>query len=279
VALGPRLGQSWPIDVARKQEERPVNQRSTRGAYAPINGLELYFERHGQGPALVLLHGGLLNIAANFSQLLPPLTENHEVIAIELQGHGRTADSGRAMSLECFADDVAALLAYLSIEKADVFGFSLGAMVALTLALSHPGVVNKLVLASVDHSPNHDQFVRPEDPAIMARLPTEADFARLRTSYAEIAPRPGDFDVLAERTTAMVHSVKGWSEEELASITAPTLVLVGDTDMVPLHHAVAMFEALANAQLAVLPGTTHMEMTKNADRVLALVRPFLEATP
>ncbi len=176
--------------------------------------MELYFERHGQGPALVLLHGGLLNIAANFSQLLPPLTENHEVIAIELQGHGRTADSGRAMSLECFADDVAALLAYLSIEKADVFGFSLGAMVALTLALSHPGVVNKLVLASVDHSPNHDQFVRPEDPAIMARLPTEADFARLRTSYAEIAPRPGDFDVLAERTTAMVHSLKGWSEED-----------------------------------------------------------------
>ena len=125
--------------------------------------MALYHEVHGQGPPLVLLHGGLLNIATDFSQLLPPLTENHQVIAVELQGHGRTADIEHEMKLDSLADDIAALLAHLSIRSADVFGYSLGAMVALTLALRHPGAIDKLVLASVDPrtttSNSHDMTI------------------------------------------------------------------------------------------------------------------------
>jgi pimeloyl-ACP methyl ester carboxylesterase len=145
--------------------------------------------------------------------------------------------------------------------------------------LRHPDRVGRLVIASVDCRPNHAEFERPDDPDVARRMPTEADFQAMRDGYRQVAPRPEDFDRMAEKTSSMVHALEGWTDEQLRSITAPSLVLVGDTDFVPLPNAVAMFDALSQAELAVLPGTTHMGVTQDTARVLALVGPFLESTP
>jgi pimeloyl-ACP methyl ester carboxylesterase len=249
------------------------------GAYAPINGLNLYYERHGSGRPLVVLHGGLMTIELTFGPLLPALAERHEVIGIELQGHGHTGDIARPMRLESLADDVTALLSHLGIDRADVFGFSLGGAVALTVGLRHPERVGRLVIASVDYRPGHAEAERPEDPDVARRMPTEADFQAMRDAYARVAPRPDDFAAVAEKTSAMVHSLAGWSDDQLRGISAPTLVMVGDTDFTPLAHAVAMFELLPQAELAVLPGTTHMGVSQSPERVLALVGPFLDPAP
>ena len=249
---------------------------SPPGHYAPINGLRLYYEVHGRGRPVVLLHGGLLTIDLAFGPLIPALAERHQVIGVELQGHGHTGDIDRPMRLDSLADDVASLLDHLSLESADVFGFSLGGMVALTMGLRHPDRVGRLVIASVDHRPNHAEFEQPDDPDVARRMPTEEDFLGMREAHARVAPRPEDFDAMAEKTSSMVHAFGGWSDSQLRSISAPTLLLVGYTDFVPLENAVAMFKQIPEAELAVLPGTTHIGVTRNADRVLAMVRPFLE---
>jgi pimeloyl-ACP methyl ester carboxylesterase len=241
--------------------------------------LDLYYERHGRGRPLVLLHGGLMTIDLTFGPVLPTLAEHHEVIGIELQGHGHTGDIDRPMRLDSLADDVAALLGHLGVDRADVFGFSLGGMVALTLALRRPERVGRLVLASVDPRPNHDQFEQPDDPDTARRMPTEADFQAMRDAFARTAPDPDAFDAVAEKTSAMVHSCPGWSDDQLRSIDVPTLVLVGDTDFVPLPNAVAMFELLPKGELAVLPGTTHMGVTRRPEQVLALAGSFLDSAP
>jgi pimeloyl-ACP methyl ester carboxylesterase len=246
------------------------------GDYAPINGLRLYYEAHGEGRPLVVLPGGLMTIALTFGPMLPTLAERHKVIGVELQGHGHTGDIPRPMALESLADDVARLLDHLGLAEADAFGFSLGGMVALTLAGRHPSRVGKLVIASVDHRPGHAEFEHPEDPDVARRMPTEADFAAMREAYARVAPNPADFDAVAAKTSGLVHSFDGWSDDALRAIGAPTLVLVGDTDFVPLAHAVAMFELLPKAELAVLPGTTHMGVTQRPEQVLALVGRFLD---
>jgi pimeloyl-ACP methyl ester carboxylesterase len=251
------------------------------GRYAAVNGLQLYYEVHGRGPSggrpLVLLHGGLQTIAQCFGHLIPDLAEQHQVIAVELQAHGHTADIDRPMRPETLADDVVALLDHLGHDRADVFGFSLGGIVALTMGLQHGGRVGRLVIASVDCRPNKAEFERPDDPDVARRMPTEADFQAMRDGYREVAPDPEGFDAMAEKTSSMVHALEGWSGAQLGSVTAPSLVLVGDTDFVPLPHAVAMFEALPQAELAVLPATTHMGVTRDTARVLALVGPFLDA--
>jgi pimeloyl-ACP methyl ester carboxylesterase len=257
-----------------KSTQAPIG--SPPGHYAPINGLRLYYEVHGQGRPLVLLHGGLLTIDLAFGPLIPALAERHRVIGVELQGHGHTGDIERPMRVDSLADDVASLLDHLSLESADVFGFSLGGMVALTMGLRHPDRIGRLVIASVDHQPNHAPFEQRDDPDVARRMPTEEDFLGMREAHARVAPRPEDFDAMAEKTSSMVHGFGGWSDSQLRSISPPTLLLVGDTDFVPLEHAVAMFKQIPEAELAVLPGTTHMGVTRNADWVLAMVRPFLE---
>jgi len=257
----------------------PDRDRINAGAYAAVNGLNLYYEVHGTGHPLVLIHGGLQTIDLTFGPVIPALAEDHQVIGIELQGHGHTADIERPMRLEYLADDVSALLGLLGIEQADVFGFSLGGMVAVVLALRNPDLVGRLVVASVDFRPDHAEFERPDDPDAARRMPTESDFQAMRDAYAAVAPDPDHFPTIADKTPAMVASFTGWTEDELARIGAPTLVLVGDTDFVPLRHAVEMFELIPHAQLAVLPDTTHIGVTRRAEQVLALVRPFLKPEP
>jgi pimeloyl-ACP methyl ester carboxylesterase len=254
-----------------------MSTMTTPGTYASVNGLQLYYETHGTGRPLVLLHGGLLTIELTFSPILPSLAQHHQVIAVELQGHGRTADTDRAMSINVLADDVAALLDQLGIAQADVFGFSLGGFVALELAMRRPELVGKLVLASVSFRQDgyHDDIRNSEEHPNSPRMPTAADFQLMQDEYERLAPDPGHFAEFAEKASTMVGQFEGWSDDELRATQVPTLILLGDTDFLRLDHAIKMFELMPNAQLAVLPDTTHMGVTRSPNQVLALVEPFL----
>jgi pimeloyl-ACP methyl ester carboxylesterase len=242
-------------------------------AFADINGLRLYYEIHGRGRPLVLLHGGLLTIDVMFGPMLPRLAVRRQVIAVELQGHGRTVDADRTMSIDQLADDVAALLAHLGIEDADVFGFSLGGLVGWSLVMHHPTVVRRLVVASADYRS------READPDEVPRpMPTDADFQAMRDAYGAVAPDPSHFDALAEKVSTMVNKTfVGWGADDLRAVEMPTLVLVGDNDLIRVADAVEAVELLPHGQLAVLPGTTHMDMTRSPEQMLALVVPFLDA--
>ena len=243
-------------------------------AYALVNGLRLYYERHGSGRPLVLLHGGLMTIDLNFGTLLEPLAASRQVIAVELQGHGHTADTDRPMTIEALAGDVVALLDHLGIAEADLFGFSLGGLVAYAVALGAPDRVGKVIVASADahRPPGRESVPLDED-----RMPTPTDFQAMRDAYDAVAPDAAHFEKVAAKTSAMVHEFPGWTDE-LRSLRAPTLLVFGDRDFSPLPDVVEMFEILPNAQLAVLPATTHMGVTRRAGEVLALITPFLEAT-
>src|SRR5580658_5216382 len=194
--------------------------------YASVNGLRLYYEVRGSGRPLVLLHGGLLTIELSFGPLLGSLAASRQVIAVELQGHGRTADTDRPMTIEALAGDVVALLDHLRIAEADLFGFSLGGLVAYAVALGAPARVGKLIVASADahRPPGRESVPLDED-----RMPTAADFQAMRDAYDAVAPDPAHFDEFAAKTSAMVHQVPGWTDE-LRSLRAPTLLIFGDRD-------------------------------------------------
>jgi len=241
--------------------------------YLRVNGLRLYYEVRGSGRPLVLLHGGLLTIDLNFGPLLEPLAASRQVIAVELQGHGHTADTGRPLTIEVLAGDVIALLDHLGIAEADLFGFSLGGLVAYAIALGAPARVGRLIVASADA---HRPPGRESAPLGEDRLPTAADFQAWRKAYEAVAPDPGHFDEFAAKNEALVHEFPGWADE-LRSLQVPTLLIFGDRDFSPLPDVVEMFELLPNAQLAVLPGTTHVGVTRRSSEVLALITPFLGA--
>jgi pimeloyl-ACP methyl ester carboxylesterase len=241
--------------------------------YALVNGLQLYYETRGSGRPLVLLHGGLMTIDLNFGPMLDPLATSRQVIAVELQGHGHTVDTGRPMTIEALASDVVGLLDHLGIDQADLFGFSLGGLVAYTVALSAPTRVGKLIVASADaHRPPGRESVPPGPD----RLPTQADFQAMRDAYTAVAPDPAHFEEFVAKTSALVHEFPGLTDE-LRSLRAPTLLIFGDRDFSPLTDVVEMFELLPNAQLAVLPASTHMGITQRPGELLTLITSFLDA--
>jgi pimeloyl-ACP methyl ester carboxylesterase len=242
--------------------------------YASVNGQRLYYEVHGSGRPLVLLHGGLLTIGLNFGPLLKPLAADRQVIAVELQGHGHTPDSARPMTIDALASDVTTLLDQLEVTESDLFGFSLGGLVAYAVALGAPDRIGKLIVASADarRPPGRESTPLTED-----RLPTTADFQAMRDAYVAAAPDPAHFEEFAGRTSAMVQQVPAWTDAELRSLRAPTLLIFGDRDFSPLPDVLELFQALPDAQLAVLPGATHMGVSQRADQLLGLIIPFLEA--
>jgi len=234
--------------------------------YADVNGLHLYYEEHGEGPPLLLLHGGLMTIELNFGIALPVLAERHRVIAVELQGHGRTGDVDRRPTFPDFAADVVALLDHLGIERADVVGFSLGGLTGYELVISHADRVRRAVLASADHRNDRAGEVDP------ARLPTQDDYQAMRDAYLATAPEPGAFDAVAEKTIELVHSFTGWTDDQLRGVHLPVLILVGDTDFIHVENAAEAMRLLPQGKLAVLPGTTHMGVTRST-----LLAPVIEA--
>jgi pimeloyl-ACP methyl ester carboxylesterase len=255
--------------------------------YVPVNGLNMYYEIHGTGQPLVLLHGAFSAIGTSFGQVLPDLAKTRQVIAFELQGHGRTADIDRPLSLEGMAEDVAAALKELRIESADVFGYSTGAAVTLRLAISHPDLVRKLVLASVTYTlsgvhPGLMDGLGEMKPEMMFGSPWHEEYMR-------IAPNPEDFATLFAKKTQMDKEIQDLPADAIEAIKAPTLLIIGDSDLVRPEHAVEMFRLLGggvfgdtpaglpNSQLAVLPGTSHVTLVDRADLLLAIIPPFLDA--
>jgi pimeloyl-ACP methyl ester carboxylesterase len=248
---------------------------SARGHYASVNGLKLYYEIHGSGGTpLVLLHGGGSTIETSFGKVLAPLAKGRQVIAFEQQGHGRTADVDRPFTFEQSAEDTVALLEHLKIQRADFYGYSNGGNIALQIAFRHPERVRKLIVASA--MVKRDGF----DPSIWESLKhatPENMPAELREAYLKVAPNPQDLPTFVTKCAKRMLEFKDWRLEDLQSIQAPTMILVGDTKDVRPEHAVEMFRLLPHAQLAIFPGTDHMQIVSRDDLLLPIIPPFLDA--
>ena len=245
--------------------------------YADVNGLRLYHEVAGEGFPLVLLHGGMLTIDLNYADLIPGLVDRHRVVAVELQGHGRTADIDREITPAASASDVVALLDHLGIDRAHILGHSMGAATALELAVRHGSRVRSVVAASasVRRAGLHEDLTDPARQAASTRMPTQRDFEDFRDAYRRLSPHPEHFEDFLALLSASQADTEGWSDDELAGITAPTLLVLGDRDFTTVEHGALMQQLIPGSQLAVLPDTTHMEVTRKPDLLLPLLRRFL----
>ena len=243
-----------------------------------IDGVPIWFEEHGDpnGPALIALHGGILTFGRSFGDMLGWLARGRRVIGVELEGHGHTPDTGRAISIDRFGDDTAELIDRVCDGgPVDVWGYSLGALTATSLAVRHPAKVRRLVLAASNIRPDgyHPEITAPEqdDP----RLPTEEEFAQWKADYDAVAPNPADLFPFLERLQPVVHEFDGWSAAQIRSVAAPTFLVIGDRDFVRLDHAEEMLDLFPDCRLAVLPDTRHTEVMQRRDALQALVGPFL----
>jgi pimeloyl-ACP methyl ester carboxylesterase len=261
-----------------------------RGNYAEVNGLNMYYEIHGTGQPLVLLHGAYMTIDL-MGEIVPALAGSRQVIAVELQGHGHTADIDRSLSYELMADDIAALIEHLALEKADLFGYSMGGGVALQVAIRHPEVVRKLVVASASYTSEGMH------PGLLEMIPTLTPEAfagsPIEEAYLRSAPNPDDFPTLVAKMKRLDMEPFAWPAEDIGGIAAPTLLIVGDSDAIRLEHAVELFGLLGGgvmgdlvglpkSQLAVLPGTTHFVpagsgVLERANWLQSMIVPFLDA--
>ena len=257
--------------------------------YAPVNDLNVYYEVHGEGPPLILLHGAYMT-AEMMEPLAQGLARTRQVVVPEMQAHGRTADADRPITYEQMADDTAALARHLEIEAADVVGYSMGGATAVQVAIRHPDLVRRLVVASAgfryDGMPAEAIAMFPSiTPEMFAGSPME-------TEYQRLAPNPGDFPVLVEKLKTLDTTDFAWPDDDIRGIAAPTLIVLGDSDGVRLEHAVEMFKlrgggvmgdlsGMPESQLAVLPGTSHFVppgsgLLDRQDWLLAMIPPFLD---
>ncbi len=258
------------------------------GQYADLRGIKLYYEIHGTGHPLILLHGGLGAIEM-FGPNLPALANGRQVIAVDLQGHGRTADVDRPLSTELMAEDIAALIAHLKLERPNLMGYSLGGGVALLTAIRHPEIVGKLVVVS---TPIRRNAFYPEILAQQGQVGAAAAEAMKQTPmyqlYASIAPRPEDWPRLLSKLGAAMEKDFDFSKE-IGAVKAPTLVVAADADIFPPAHAVEVFGLLGGgkrdggwdgsgrprSRLAILPGLTHYTIF-SAPALSSMVSPFLD---
>jgi len=258
------------------------------GHYADVNGIKLYYETHGTGRPLILLHGGLGAIEM-FGPNLPALAKGRQLIAVDLQGHGRTADTDRALSVALMSDDIAALIKHLGLASADVMGYSLGGGVALQLAIRHPEVVGKLVVVSTPFRRNAFYAdILAQQGQVGAAMAEQMKQTPMYQLYASIAPRPEDWPRLLGKIGDAMKQDFDFSKE-IAGIKATTLIVAGDADIFPPAHAVELFGLLGGGQrdggwdgsgrpksrLAILPGLTHYTIF-NAPALAAVAIPFLD---
>ncbi len=259
-------------------ETQPVGDR------VEVNGMQMYYEVSGQGDPLVVLHGAYMNIPS-MGEIIPRLAESHTVYALEFQGHGRTTDIDRPITYPNLADDVAAFMDAVGLEKADVFGYSMGAAAGLQVAIRHPEKVNKLVAASVAYDaegwqPAFKEFI----PQMTVDMFVEMPFAE---EYRELAADPDGFPALVEKLIALEHEPMAW-EGDVKALQTPVLIISGDADVATLEHTVAMFrllgggvmgdmgEPLPASRLAIMPATSHTAVITQVDLLMGFIDPFLK---
>ena len=267
----------------------PEPRTAPETGYAPVNGLQMYYEVHGSGGTpLLLLHGGLFNIDLQFGDLLPSLAASRQVIAADFQGHGRTNDLDRPLTSADLSADVVGLLQHLRVPQADVFGFSVGGGVALHLAIRHPELVRKLIVSSVSFHPDGDRSENSD--AVGAMTVDMIAGTPMEQEYRAKSPHPDRLQDLLDKLGTFDPGFPGWSDADIQGIAAPTLITVGDCDAVHLDHVVRFlqlrggdvngdFVGVPSSQLAVFPGTTHFFGLARTALVLDVVLTFLDTPP
>ena len=260
---------------------KQMDQDSISG-YASVNGLNLYYEIHGKGTPLVLIHGGGSTLETTFGRVLHDFAKTHRVIAVEMQAHGHTADIDRPLSFQQDADDIAALLKQLKIEKASIFGFSNGASTTLQFAIRHPEMTDKIIVGSTFYKKSGapDWFWD-----MMAKPTFEGMPQQYKDAFLKI--NPGDTAALYrmyKRDVARMQSFPDISEKEMRSIQAPVLIIIGDRDVTIPEHASEMKELIANSQLVIIPGghgeyigeVTTPQDKKRISETVSLINKFLK---
>ena len=228
-------------------------ETSKTADYAPVNGLQMYYEIYGKGEVpLVLLHGGGSTIESTFGTLLPLLSDYGKLIAIELQAHGRTSDRDAPESFEQDADDVAALLVYLKIPKANFLGFSNGGTTSLQIGIRHPQLVNKLVIVSANYKREGmiPGFFENMPKATIDNMP-----AQLKEAFLKVTPDQSKLQTMFEKDKQRMINFRDINDAAIAAITVPSLLMVADKDVVTVEHVLALSRLLPHGQLVVLPGT------------------------
>jgi pimeloyl-ACP methyl ester carboxylesterase len=262
----------------------PVVAAEPVGHRVEVNGMQVYYEVSGEGDPLVVLHGAYMNIPS-MGAIIPRLAENHKVYAIEFQGHGRTTDIDRPITYPNLADDAAAFMDAVGLQRADVFGYSMGAAAGLQLAIRHPEKVSKLIAASVAYDaegwqPAFREFIPQMTVEMFVNMPFAED-------YRKLAANPDGFPALVEKLIALEKEPMAW-EADVKAMTTPVLVITGDADVATLEHSVALFRLLGGgvmgdmgkplpaSRLAVMPATSHTAVITQTDLLLAFIEPFLK---
>ncbi|MEZ4970258.1 MAG: alpha/beta hydrolase [Flavobacteriaceae bacterium] len=268
-----------------KVTNKPTIKNDTlafKNGYSEVNGLKMYYEIYGQGKPLVLIHGGGSSIESNFEKVIPLFAQNRKVIAVELQAHGRTSDRNADLSFEQDADDIATLLQNLNIEKADFFGFSNGGTTTLQIAIRHPEIVHKIVLGSALAKRNGvpEWFWGFMEQAKLENMPEQ-----LKTAYKQVAPDTSGLQIMHDRDAKRMVNFKDIPDDQIESIKVPTLIIIGDKDIITPEHAIELRRQIANSELAIIPGghgeyigeiTTIKSNFKKSDLVVPLIEKFLD---
>lgn len=222
-----------------------------KNGYSEVNGLKMYYEVYGQGKPLVLIHGGGSTIQTSFGKIIPLLARNRQIIAVELQAHGRTNDRNANLTFEQDADDVAALLRNLNIDKADFFGFSNGGTTTIQIAIRHPELVDKIILGSALAKRNGvpEWFWGFMGNAKLENMPE-----LLKVGYKKVAADANGLQVMHDRDAKRMVNFKDIPDEQIRSIKAPTLIIIGDKDVITPEHAIELHRQIANSELAIIPG-------------------------
>ena len=269
--------------ITHTMAQSTSNPSATSG-YAPVNGLKMYYEIYGEGEPLVLLHGSFMTISMNYGELIPELAKTNKVIAVELQGHGHTADIDRPFSYPNFAEDVAALLNHLKIDSANILGYSLGGTVGLQLALLHPEKVKRIAFISSVYKfegwlPDTREMVTGMKPEFLTNTP-------LKTEYDKVAPDPSQWNDFITKMITFENTSYDLGLENIKKLSCPILIINGDYDGVDVTHSMELFKALggggtgvmeplSESQFAMIPGTTHVTVMMQTNKLLEMIIPFL----
>lgn len=251
--------------------------------YSEVNGIKMYYEIYGDGPTLVLIHGGGSTIQTTFGRIIPELSKSHKIIAVELQAHGRTSDRNKSLSFEQDADDVAALLKNLNIKNADFFGFSNGGNTALQIAVRHPQLTSKIVVASalLKRDGTFPQFWEFMKKGTFEQMPQQ-----YKDGFLKVNPDSTKLYNMFERCATRMNNFKDVPDEQIKSISCPVLLVNGDADVATSEHIVQMSKLISNCKLAIIPGahgeylgeiTTLKSNNQNVYPVIPIIESFLSS--